>query len=68
MAELSERTVGAERTAVTVVGFLAWEWYAEHKADPIVKRKLLGIFIVTVTVEDLRPLFVRLFGQPQEGI
>lgn len=68
MAELSERTAGAERAAIKVVGWLVWEWYVDHKDSVVVRRKVLGVFSIVITVADLRPLFVRLFGEPQEGI
>ena len=68
MSELRDRTLGAEKTAIVVAGMLVWEWFAEHKRDVLVRRKIFGVFSVVITVEDMRPLFVRLFGQPQEGI
>lgn len=66
----------AQRTATAAggamdwkfLGVFFWRWYHEHRRDVIIKRKVI-IFSVTIRVEDLRPLFVSLFGeQPTDAI
>jgi hypothetical protein len=45
-----------------------WRWYFSHRRDVLIKRKIL-VFSVTIRVEDLRHLFVSLFGeQPTDAI
>lgn len=40
----------------------AWGWYYVHQAEEIISRKVL-FWRVTIYVRDLRPLFVKLFGE-----
>ena len=50
----------------TFVGKFFWRWYAENQNDVIVT---VGKWFVkfNVRVRDLRPLFVRLFGDEPTG-
>jgi hypothetical protein len=61
-------TQGSQGGVVNVANLAAyfWNWYHDHSADTLVKKKILFIS-VTVKVRDLRGLFVQLFGEdPQE--
>lgn len=40
---------------------LFWGWYHRHKGDRLFKKRL-AIFVVTIKVGDLAPLFTSLFG------
>lgn len=40
-----------------------WKWFAEHKNDVLLERKVL-FFSLKIRVNDLRTLFTELFGYP----
>ncbi len=44
------------------VGVLLWRWVREHWNDVIIRRKVLGVFSVTLRVRDLAPFLVALIG------
>lgn len=44
-----------------------WNWYVAHKNDVIVQKRILWAKL-KLTVRDLRPLFVRVFGEPPADV
>lgn len=40
-----------------------WLFFHEHESDVIVEISVLKVFHKTVKLGDLKPLFIRLFGQ-----
>lgn len=43
----------------------AWGWFYTHQEDVVFDRKVL-FWTVKVRIRDLYPVFVRLFGDPDE--
>ena len=64
MSELASSANVAEKGAIAIVAMIFWDWYARHAPDVIFSRRVVKLFSVTIRVSDLRPLFVRLFGEP----
>lgn len=43
--------------------FAAWKFYYAHEREVAFKRKVFGLWTVTILYRDLRPVFVVLFGE-----
>lgn len=41
-----------------------WEWYEQNKGKVVLRKKIF-MFSVSITLEDLYPVFVTVFGEPK---
>lgn len=67
MADLSTSSFGSTlRDVLRLAAPAFWAWYPDHVDDVVLNRRVWFV-TVDITVGELRPLFVLLFGEPADA-